>query len=54
MPSAQLIQTVPGFGIFLAVLVAVEIEDIGRFEEVSQFHAYAGVIRSTHSSGERS
>ena len=39
MPSAQLIQTVPGFGIFLAVLVAVEIEEIGRFEEVSQFHA---------------
>jgi transposase len=44
MPSAQLIQTVPGFGIFLAVLVAVKIEDIGRFEDVSQFHAYAGVI----------
>lgn len=54
MPTAQLIQTVPGFGVFLAVLVAVEIEDIGRFEEVSQFHAYAGVIPSTHSSGERS
>jgi len=54
MPSAQLIQTVPGFGIFLAVLVAVEVEDIGRFEEVSQFHAYAGVIPSTHSSGGRS
>jgi len=54
MPSAQLIQTVPGFGIFLAVLVAVEIEDIGRFEDGSKFHAYAGVIPSTHSSGERS
>jgi len=53
MPSARLIQTVPGFGIFLAVLVAVEIEDIRRFEDVSQFHAYAGVIPSTHSSGER-
>ena len=54
MPSAQLIQTVPGFGIFLAVLVAVEIEDIGRFEDGSKFHAYAGAIPSTHSSGERS
>jgi len=53
MPSAQLIQTVPEFGVFLAVLVAVEVEDIGRFKEVSQFHAYAGVIPSTYSSGER-
>jgi len=54
MPTARLIQTVPGFGIFLAVLVAVEIEDIKRFEDVGKFHAYAGVIPSTHSSGERS
>jgi len=54
MPSARLIQTVPGFGIFLSVLVAVEIVDIGRFEKVEKFHAYAGVIPSTHSSGERS
>lgn len=54
MPSAQLIQSVPGFGKFLAVLVAVEIEDLGRFEDVAKFHAYAGVIPSTHSSGERS
>jgi transposase len=54
MPTARLIQTVPGFGVFLAVLVAVEIEDIGRFEDVGKFHAYAGVIPSTHSSGERS
>ena len=34
--------------------MAAEIEDIGRFEDVSKFHAYAGVIPSTHSSGERS
>ena len=54
MPYARLIQTVPGFGIFLAVLVAVEIEDLGRFEDVSKLHAYAGVIPSTHSSGDRS
>jgi transposase len=53
MPSARLIQTVPGFGQFLSVLVAVEIEDLGRFEDVSKFHAYAGVIPSTHSSGVR-
>jgi len=54
MPYARLIQTVPGFGVFLSVLVAVEIEDIRRFEDVGKLHAYAGVIPSTHSSGERS
>lgn len=53
LPSARLIHTVPGFGEFLSVLVAVEIADIGRFEDVGKFHAYAGVIPSTHSSGER-
>lgn len=54
MPSARLIRTIPGFGQFLSVLVAVEIGDLGRFEGVSKLHAYAGVIPSTHSSGERS
>lgn len=54
IPEAQLIHTVPGFGVFLSVLVAVEIADIGRFEKVEKLHAYAGVIPSTYSSGERS
>ena len=53
IPEAQLIHTVPGFGVFLSVLVAVEIADIERFEEVGKFHSYAGVIPSTRSSGER-
>jgi len=54
IPSARLLQTVPGFGKFLAVLVAVEMGGVERFEEVGKFHAYAGVIYSTYSSGERS
>lgn len=53
IPEARLIHTVPGFGVFLSVLTAVEIADIGRFENVRKFHSYAGVIPSTHSSGER-
>jgi transposase len=53
LPEARLIHTVPGFGVFLSVLVAVEIADIGRFENEGKFHSYAGVIPSTHSSGER-
>lgn len=50
-PVAQWIFTVPGFGVFLAVLVATEIADIRRFSSLSNLHSYAGVIPSTHSSG---
>jgi transposase len=52
--EAQLIQTMPGFGTFLSVLAATEIADIARFEDAAHLHAYAGVVPSTHSSGERS
>lgn len=53
LPEARLIQTVPGFGVFFSVLVVVEIADIGRFEDEGKLHSYAGVIPSTHSSGEK-
>ena len=53
MPEAQLIDTVPGFGPFLSVLVAIEIDDVRRFASAAKLHSYAGVIPSTHSSGER-
>ena len=51
--EARRIDTIPGFGTTLSVLVAVEIADIDRFPRVEELHAYAGVIPSTHSSGER-
>jgi transposase len=51
--EAQLIRTIPGFGKYLAVLVAVEIADVNRFADAAHLHAYAGVIPSTHSSGDR-
>jgi len=51
--EAQLIRTIPGFGKYLAVLVAVEVADIARFTDAAHLHAYAGVIPSTHSSGDR-
>ena len=51
--EAQLIRTIPGFGKYLAVLVAVEIADLNRFADAAHLHAYAGVIPSTHSSGDR-
>jgi transposase len=53
LPEAQLIDTVPGFAQTFSVLVAVEIADIGRFKSAGALHAYAGLIPSTHSSGER-
>lgn len=53
MREAQLIDSVPGFATFMSVLVAVEIGDIKRFPKVGNLHSYAGVIPSTHSSGDK-
>jgi len=53
MEEAARIDTVPGFATTLSVLVAVEIADIRRFATPADLHAYAGVIPSTHSSGNR-
>jgi len=52
--EARLISTIPGFGKFFSVLVATEIADIGRFASAAKLHSYAGVIPSTHASGEKS
>lgn len=51
--EAARIDTVPGFGMTLSVLVAVEIADVNRFSTVADLHSYAGVIPSTYASGER-
>jgi transposase len=51
--EAARIDTVPGFAATLSVLVAVEIADVKRFPRVADLHSYAGVIPSTHASGER-
>jgi len=51
--EAQFIRTIPGFGKYLSVLVAVEIADLTRFTDAAHLHAYAGVIPSIHSSGDR-
>jgi transposase len=51
--EARLIRTIPGFGKYLSVLVAVEIADLSRFADAAHLHAYAGVIPSVHSSGDK-
>jgi len=51
--EAQLISTLPGFKEFFPVLVSVEIADINRFDSPAKLHSYAGLVPSTHASGER-
>jgi len=52
--QAQLIDTIPGFGHFLSVLVVYEIGDIERFETPKKLCGYAGLVPSTYASGGKS
>ena len=54
LEEARRIDTVPGFATTLSVLVAVEIDDINRFESAAHLQAYAGLVPTTHASGGRS
>jgi transposase len=49
----ELLKTIPGIGTFTAFLVKSEIDDIERFSSKEKLSSYAGLIPSTHSSGER-
>ena len=51
---AQRLRSIPGLGEFFSVTVAIELADINRFLSVSKLHSYAGLIPSTHASGQRS
>jgi transposase len=53
LEDARRIDTVPGFATTLSVLMAVEIGDINRFDSAANLHSYAGVVPTTHASGER-
>lgn len=46
-----LLRSIPGFGAILATLVALEIDDISRFQTSAKLCAYAGLVPSLHSSG---
>jgi len=48
---AKLLATLPGIGDFFAVLLAVEIDDVGRFLRPEKLAAYAGLVPSTYASG---
>lgn len=49
--EAKLLDTIPGFGRFLAVLVQYEIGDIHRFESAKKLCSYAGLVPSVYASG---
>jgi transposase len=49
--QAQLLNTIPGFGPFLSVLVGTEIDDIERFPDADRLCSYAGLVPWTESSG---
>lgn len=45
------VQSIPGFGPFLSVLVVIEIGDIARFAGPEKLCAYAGLVPSVYASG---
>ena len=47
----RLLQTIPGIGKILSVVIALEIGDISRFASGGRLAAYAGTVPSVHSSG---
>jgi transposase len=47
----KLLESVPGIGLFFAVLMANEIDDISRFRTAGKLLSYAGLIPSTYASG---
>jgi transposase len=49
----ELLKTIPGIGKFFAVLIAYEVDEIGRFAHEKKFFSYMGLIPSTYASGGR-
>jgi len=49
--DALLLMTIPGMGYYSALLTASEIGDVRRFPSAKQLCAYAGLVPSTHASG---
>ncbi|MDI6767369.1 MAG: IS110 family transposase, partial [Bacteroidota bacterium] len=49
----RLLTTIPGIGIFTAMAILVELQDIERFRRADQLASYLGLTPSQRSSGER-
>jgi len=51
---AKLIRSIPGFGLTLATVVALEVDAIERFRDNGRFAAYAGLVPRIYASGGQS
>jgi transposase len=49
--EVRLLQSIPGIGLFIAVLLWSEIDGIDRFSNPKKLCSYAGIVPSTYSSG---
>jgi transposase len=49
--DAMLLMTIPGVGYYSALLIKSEIGDVKRFPSAKQLCSYAGLVPSTHASG---
>ena len=47
----MLLMTIPGVGYYSALLIKSEIGDVKRFPSAKQLCSYAGLVPSTHASG---
>ena len=52
-PELQLLQTLPGIGFILAVVILLEVGDVGRFGDASRLAAYSGTTPRVHASGDK-
>lgn len=51
--TIRLLTSVPGIGITTAILLMIEIDDIGRFAKADHLASFIGMIPMCHSSGEK-
>lgn len=52
-PQIALLQTLPGVGLILAAVMAMEIGDVRRFASADRLASYAGTTPRVHSSGDK-
>lgn len=50
-PRVRRLLSIPGLGIILSTLIALEIDQVGRFARPAKLVAYAGLVPTTYSSG---
>src|SRR5207245_1187462 len=50
-PAIQLLLTLPGVGLTLAAVIALEVGDVARFARAEKLAAYAGATPRVHTSG---